>query len=98
MLSVKATAETAAGAEAAAAGAAAFGVAEAFSTSALTMRPCGPEPLSWLRSSPLSAAMRRASGEAKTRLPSATGAAGAGVAAAAMGEQQLPDIGLGIAV
>ncbi len=72
----------AAGAEAAAgaaAGAEAGAEAEAPSTSALTMRPCGPEPVKVVRSTPLSAAMRRASGEAKTRLPSpVAGAAGAG--------------------
>src|SRR6187399_1281215 len=49
------------------AGAAAPGLA--FSTSALTMRPFGPEPLRLARSTPLSAAMRLASGEAKMRLP-----------------------------
>jgi hypothetical protein len=74
----------AAGAVAAAAGAPAAGWAVALSTSALTMRPWGPEPLIRPRSRPLSFAMRRASGEAKTREPSAAAAAaGLGVAAAA---------------
>src|SRR5438270_13685513 len=51
----------------AAAGAAAPGLAP--STSALTMRPFGPEPLRPERSTPFSPAMRLASGEAKMRLP-----------------------------
>ncbi len=38
------------------------------STSRLTMRPCGPEPLSVASSSPSSRASRRASGEAKMRV------------------------------
>ena len=72
----------AAGAAAATGAAAAPGLAP--STSDFTMRPCGPEPLTAARSTPFSAAMRRASGEAKTRLPSlALGAAGAGATAAA---------------
>src|SRR6056297_1614499 len=50
----------------------------ASSTSAFTIRPRGPEPLIWLRSNPLSAAIRRARGDAKFRSPSAPlGAAGA---------------------
>src|SRR6056297_2721867 len=50
----------------------------AASTSALTIRPCGPEPDSAARSIPFCAAIRRASGEAKMRPPSAvTGAGGA---------------------
>jgi hypothetical protein len=57
----------------------------AASTSAFTMRPCGPEPVTCVRSSPFSFAMRRARGEAKTRSPSEVfGAGGAGVAASAM--------------
>ncbi len=54
----------------------------AFSTSALTMRPLGPVPLMPARSTPFSAAMRLASGEAKMRAPpeEAAGAAGAGAA------------------
>ena len=40
----------------------------AISISALTMRPCGPEPLSEVRSRPNSRAKRRAKGEAKMRL------------------------------
>src|SRR6266700_2172648 len=63
------------------------------STSALTMRPFGPLPLMVDRSSPFSAAMRLASGEAKMRPPlgaaagfaagaCAVGAAGAGAAGA----------------
>ena len=77
------------GAGAAAAGAAAgvaavAGAAVAPSTSAFTIRPRGPEPLMAARSSPFWAAIRRASGEAKMRLPSApAGAAGAGAGAAA---------------
>src|SRR5712671_4085127 len=39
------------------------------STSALTMRPLGPLPLRRERSSPFSAAMRLASGDAKIRSP-----------------------------
>ena len=63
---------------------AAVGAAVASTTSALTMRPCGPEPFSDFRSSPLSAAIRRASGVAKMRSPeAATGAAGAGEASGA---------------
>ena len=55
----------------------------AASTSDLTTRPCGPEPLMLFRSRPAADARRRASGEAKTREPSAaTGAAGAGAAGA----------------
>ena len=51
------------------------------STSALTMRPPGPEPESAARSSPFSLAIRRASGEAFTR-PSPLGAGWAGASAA----------------
>src|SRR6056297_1950204 len=48
------------------------------STSAFTMRPRGPEPLICARWTPLSAAIRRARGEAKIRFPlSSCGAAGA---------------------
>ena len=55
------------------------GASPAAKTSAFTMRPWGPEPLSADRSRPLSAAIRRARGEAKMRVPSdAAGAAGAG--------------------
>ena len=55
--------------------------ASAASTSALTMRPRGPDPVIRARSSPLSAAMRRARGVAKMRVPSpAWGDAGAGAA------------------
>src|SRR3982075_2898240 len=78
---------------AAAATGAATGAAPGFgdSTSALTRRPFGPLPLMADRSSPFSAAMRLASGEAKMRPPlgAATGfaagarAAGAGAAGAA---------------
>ena len=82
----------------AAAGAAAVAGAgprdSAASTSAFTIRPLGPEPAILLISTPACAAMRRASGLAKTRSPdagaatgacaTATGAAtGAGVAAGA---------------
>ena len=42
----------------------------AASTSALTMRPRGPLPVIWLRSRPFCSAIRRASGEAKMRVPS----------------------------
>ena len=52
------------------------------STSALTIRPPGPEPESAARSSPFSLAIRRARGEALT-LPSPLGRAGAGASAAA---------------
>ncbi len=38
-------------------------------TSRSTTRPCGPEPLTAARSRPASLAMRRASGEEKTRSP-----------------------------
>src|SRR6056297_1448108 len=63
----------------------------ASSTSARTMRPCGPDPLIWRRSSPFSAAMRRARGEAKMRSPlSSLGAAGAGVSDLATGSADLP--------
>src|SRR6056297_2079225 len=69
---------------AAGAGAAA---ALASTTSALTIRPCGPEPVIWARSSPFSAAIRRARGEAKMRSPlSSLGAAGAGVSDSVTGE------------
>ena len=65
----------------------AAGAALAPSTSALTMRPRGPEPDIVFRSMPLSAAMRRAKGEANTRLPSlAAGAAGAAAGVAADAE------------
>ena len=47
----------------------------AASTSALTTRPCGPVPLTAATSTPASLAMRRASGEAKMREPSADAAA-----------------------
>ena len=53
------------------------------STSALTMRPCGPEPVIFVRFKPFSAAMRRARGEAKTRAPAGLAAVGAGGSAAA---------------
>mmetsp|Transcript_29037 Transcript_29037/g.55783 ORF Transcript_29037/g.55783 Transcript_29037/m.55783 type:complete len:226 (+) Transcript_29037:1303-1980(+) len=77
-------AAVAVGADAAAASGFGAGAASAFSTSALTMRPCGPEPLMAPRSRPFCAAIRRARGVAKMRLPSVPcGAAGAGVAAAA---------------
>ena len=46
----------------------------AASTSRLTTRPSGPEPAIWPRSSFASVAMRRASGDALTRAPSAAGA------------------------
>ena len=63
----------------------AAGCACALSTSALTIRPLGPDPLIRLRSRPLSAAIRRASGDANMRLPAelAAGAAGGGLAAGA---------------
>ena len=62
-----------------AAGAGFAGALPAAKTSAFTIRPCGPEPLSAERSRPLSAPIRRARGEAKMRVPSdAAGAAGAG--------------------
>ena len=57
-------------------------VIPAASTSRLTIRPCGPDPLTADRSSPFSLAIRRARGEANTRAPPETGAAGAGAAAA----------------
>src|SRR5262245_36795906 len=67
-----------------AAGLAAPGLA--FSTSDLTIRPRGPVPASAEISIPLEAAIRLASGEAKTRLPSPAGlAAGAAAGAAAAG-------------
>ena len=54
------------------------GASPAAKTSTFTMRPWGPEPLSADRSRPLSAAIRRARGEAKMRIPSdAADAAGA---------------------
>ena len=94
--SSKGTSAPAGGTKAVAAGAApSAGVAAAASTSRLTIRPPGPEPLICLRSMPRSSAMRRATGEALMRPPSvvdaaakgatgATGAAGAaGVAGAA---------------
>src|SRR5271169_3069043 len=46
----------------------------AASTSDLTMRPCGPLPETDFRSTPASAAMRRANGLAKTRSLLAAGA------------------------
>src|SRR6185503_1940055 len=65
----------------AAAGAAAGAPGFALSTSAFTIRPFGPEPLRLARSTPLSAAMRLASGDAKMRWPlEAVAAAGCGVA------------------
>ncbi len=70
---------TAAGAATGAAAGVAVGAAAdggfAPSTSALTMRPFGPEPLTPARSTPLSAAIRLASGLATTRSPFAAGAA-----------------------
>src|SRR5690242_3302917 len=56
-------------------------VPDAASTSRLMIRPPGPEPCTPLISSPLSDAMRRASGELRAR-PPAEGEAGAGAAAA----------------
>src|SRR5882762_10515691 len=53
-------------------------VAGAPSTSRLMTRPPGPEPCTSLRSTPASFAIRRASGEAFTRVASAGAAAGAG--------------------
>ena len=55
----------------------------AASTSALTIRPPGPEPLSWPSSTPISRAIRFATGEALTRSPpplpeGASACAGAG--------------------
>src|ERR1700687_3641371 len=67
----------------AATGFAAGGRDVAASTSALTIRPWGPLPVMDFRSTPASAAMRRASGLAKTRSPLA--AAGAVVVAGAAG-------------
>ena len=51
----------------------------AVSTSASTMRPCGPEPLMPSNSRPASLATRRASGDANTRSPLGCGAAPGGV-------------------
>ena len=79
----------------------------AASTSALTMRPLGPEPLIAVMSSPALPAMRRASGEAKTFWPSLTGtgpalppswaalAAGAALAGDAAGMSAGPSLGWG---
>src|SRR5262249_39821971 len=67
-----------------------FGAA---STSAFTIRPCGPEPLISVSSTPDCDAMRRASGDAKTRAPSACADAAACVGAgAALG------VGIGVTV
>ena len=67
------------GAEAAGAAGCEGALPAAPSTSALTMRPPGPEPWSAPRSTPCASARRRASGLALTRAPSAFGwAAGAG--------------------
>ena len=57
----------------------------ASSTSAFTIRPFGPEPLIWARSSPLSAAIRRARGEAKIRPPSPDFGAGGALPVSALG-------------
>ena len=65
---------------AAAAGAPPFSAA---SMSDLTIRPCGPEPLSCARSMPACCAMRRARGEAKTRPSDPEAGAGAAAGAAA---------------
>ncbi len=54
----------------------------AFSTSRLTIRPPGPEPLIRASAIPASSASRRASGEALMRSPSVPGAAASRAAAA----------------
>src|SRR5207237_6398679 len=55
------------------------------SRSRLTTRPPGPEPVTSLRSTPASFAMRLASGEAFTRVASAAAATGSGVTATGAG-------------
>src|SRR5207237_4142440 len=55
------------------------------SRSFLTTRPPGPEPVTSLRSTPASFAIRRASGEAFTRVASAAAATGSGVTATGAG-------------
>src|SRR5213080_4233611 len=75
------------GAAATAAGVAAWGRAAVASRSRLTTRPPGPEPVTSLRSTPASFAIRLASGEAFTPPASPAGAAavaGLGVATATM--------------
>src|SRR6185437_7944680 len=52
------------------------------STSALTIRPCGPEPFRLARSKPFCSAMRRASGDAKMRPPRSSPACEGGGGAA----------------
>jgi hypothetical protein len=61
------------------------------STSALTIRPPGPVPLTAVRSMPCSRAMRRATGDALMRpfAPSSAGAAAAGAAAGSGGGGRL---------
>src|SRR5205814_10089557 len=58
---------------------AAGAVVGARSRSFLTTRPPGPEPVTSFRSTPASFAIRRASGEAFTRVASVGGADGSGV-------------------
>ena len=55
------------------------------SRSFLTTRPPGPEPVTSCRSTPASFAIRRASGEAFTRVASAGAAAGSGATATGAG-------------
>src|SRR6266566_5999929 len=55
------------------------------SRSFLTTRPPGPEPVTSLRSTPASFAIRRASGEAFTRVASAAAPTGSGVTATGAG-------------
>src|SRR5213592_4145094 len=73
------------GAAATAAGVAAWGRAAVASRSRLTTRPPGPEPVTSLRSTPASFAIRLASGEAFTRVASAAAATGSGVTATGAG-------------
>src|SRR5215831_2804887 len=88
-----------AGATLGAGAAAGAAVGLACSTSALTMRPLGPLPLSRERSIPFSAAMRLGSGEAKMRPPlgaaAGLGGGGAGVGDAGAGAAAFGAAGLG---
>src|SRR5271169_1660507 len=76
-----------AGVETAGTGAAGFGPFSKWLTmSVFVMRPEAPVPATWVRSTLLSFAILRTSGEERTRSPSVAEAAGVGVDAAAGAE------------
>ena len=96
-----ASALASAGAASSFAGASASAVAApplaAASTSAFTIRPPGPEPLSWPSSTPISRAIRFATGEALTRSPpplpdGASDSARAGAGSGASSRLPLPEL------